>query len=140
MEVVLVLLIIAAAVYLFVTETFRVDFVALLVLGTLVLIGLLERVLPGMHPDKWITPEEGVSGVSNPAIITVAAIFVLSAGLQRTGGMTWSARLLGRLTRWPAVLLLVMMLTVGLVSVLINNRAAVAILLPLVNNCLRFPT
>ena len=97
MEILLVLLIVLAEVYLFVTGRFRADFVALLVLGVLVLVGLLERVLPGTHHDKWITLEEHVSGFSNPATITVSAMFVLSAGLQRTGALAWVAQLLGRL-------------------------------------------
>lgn len=132
MEIVIVLLITAAAVYLFVTEKFRADLVALLVLGALVLVGLIGRVLPGMHPEKWIAPEEGVSGFSNPATITVAAMFVLSAGLQRTGAVSWMGHLLGRFTNWPATLLLLMMVTIGFVSAFINNTAAVAVFLPLV--------
>lgn len=132
LEIALVLLITGGAVYLFVTERYRADLVALMVLGALVAVGLLQRLLPWLQPEKWITPEDGVSGFSNPATITVAAMFVLSAGLQRTGVVAWAARVLRRLIQHPSLLLLVMMLTVGGVSAFINNTAAVAVFLPVV--------
>lgn len=132
MEIALVLLITAGAVWLFVTEKFRSDLVALMVLGALVLTGLFLRFMGWGDPAKWITPEEGISGFSNPATITVAAMFVLSAGLQKTGGVAYAARLLKRITQWPWLFLLLMMLAVGLVSAFINNTAAVAVFLPLV--------
>jgi di/tricarboxylate transporter len=68
MELALVLFIIVVAVTLFVTEKVPVDVVALLILAALVITGLA-------------TPAEGVSGFSSPANVTVAAMFVLSAGL-----------------------------------------------------------
>lgn len=130
-EMLLVLLITVGAVYLFVTEKFRADLVALMVLGVLVVIGLFQHLVVWIRPEKWITPEEGISGFSNPATITVAAMFVLSAGLQKTGAIAFAARLLKRLVEFPTLLLLVMMLTVGVVSAFINNTAAVAVFMPL---------
>ncbi len=130
-EILLVLLITTGAVFLFVTEKYRADLVALMVLGALVVVGLLQRLTDWIHPEKWITPEEGISGFSNPATITVAAMFVLSAGLQKTGAVALAARLLKRLAASPNLLLLVMMLTVGVVSAFINNTAAVAVFMPL---------
>lgn len=70
-EMLLVLLITAGAVYLFVTEKFRADLVALMVLGVLVVIGLFQHLVGWIRPEKWITPEEGISGFSNPATITM---------------------------------------------------------------------
>jgi len=130
-EMLLVLLLAAGGVYLFVTEKYRADLVALMLLGALVVVGLFQHVVAWIRPDKWITPEEGVSGFSNPATITVGAMFVLSAGLQKTGALTFAARLLKRLAAFPPLLLLGMMLTVGLVSAFINNTAAVAVFMPL---------
>jgi di/tricarboxylate transporter len=131
-EIILVLLITAGAVYLFVTEKFRADLVALMVLGALVVVGLFRHLVGWIRPEKWITPEEGISGFSNPATITVAAMFVLSAGLEKTGAVAMAAKLLKRLIERPTVLLLIMMLAVGAVSAFINNTAAVAVFLPLV--------
>jgi di/tricarboxylate transporter len=130
-EILLVLLITGGAVYLFVTEKFRADLVALMVLGALVVVGLFQRLVSWMRPENWITPEEAISGFSNPATITVAAMFVLSAGLQKTGAVAVAGRLLKRLIEFPTLLLLVMMVTVGTVSAFINNTAAVAVFMPL---------
>lgn len=132
LEILLVLCITAGAVYLFVTEKFRADLVALMVLGALVVVGLFQHLVSWIRPDHWISPEEGISGFSNPATITVAAMFVLSAGLQKTGAVAIGARLLKGFARHPYVLLLVMMIAVGAVSAFINNTAAVAVFLPLV--------
>ncbi len=95
-------------------------------------VGLFRHLVGWIRPEKWITPEEGISGFSNPATITVAAMFVLSAGLQKTGAVAMAAKLLKRLIERPTLLLLVMMLAVGMVSAFINNTAAVAVFLPLV--------
>ncbi len=130
-EIILVLLISAGAVWLFVTEKFPPDLVALMVLGTLVLVGLFQHLVPWIRPERWITAEEGISGFSNPATITVAAMFVLSAGLQKTGAVAIAARMLTGLARHPFFLLLAMMLVVGGVSAFINNTAAVGVFLPL---------
>ena len=67
----LTLAILLFAVVLFVTESIRVDLVALLVLGLLAVTGL-------------VTPQEAISGFSNPAVVTVWAVFVLSGGMART--------------------------------------------------------
>lgn len=131
-EILLILIITAAAVWLFVTERFRADLVALMVLGVLVLIGLFRPWLGWIRPERWLTPEEGMSGFSHPATLTVAAMFVLSAGLQQTGAVAIVARMLRRLAGHPTAFLGVMMLAVGAVSAFINNTAAVAIFLPLV--------
>jgi di/tricarboxylate transporter len=132
MEIALALLIVAATVYLFATEKYPAALVALMSLAVLVLIGLLVPWMPWMRADRWITPAEGVSGFSHPATITVAAMFVLSAGLQKTGAVSWLGPVLGRLAGRPAVLLAVMMLTVAALSAFINNTAAVAVALPIV--------
>ena len=68
----LVLGILIVSFVLFVTEWIRMDVTALLVLGVLAVSGLLE-------------PNEALSGFSNPAVVTVWAMFMLSAGLTQTG-------------------------------------------------------
>jgi di/tricarboxylate transporter len=71
-DIAITLSIIAAAVFLFATEKLRVDIIALLVLLTLTVIGI-------------ITPEQAFAGFSNPAVITVWAVYIVSGGLFRTG-------------------------------------------------------
>jgi di/tricarboxylate transporter len=64
--------------------------------------------------------------------VTVAAMFVLSAGLQKSGALAGLGKSLNRLGGSSTVLLAVMMGTVGFVSAFINNTAAVAVFLPLI--------
>jgi di/tricarboxylate transporter len=114
----LVVAVMAVAVTLFATEKLRVDAVALLVLGSLVVLGLLDA-------------EQAISGFSNDATITVAAMFVLAAGLQQTGALSRIGRLFSRL-RSPTMFLLALLLAIGAVSPFVNNTAVVAVFLPIV--------
>lgn len=132
MEIVLVLIIVVIAVALFVSERYPSALVAMMVLAVLMLVALLQPLLPWIKAGRWITLEEGVSGFSNPATIVVAAMFVLSAGLQSTGAITWLGPWLARTARYPLLLAFGMMAVVALVSAFINNTAAVAIFLPIV--------
>lgn len=132
MEIALILTVVLGSVVLFVTERFRPDFVAFLALGALLLIGQAGSALGFVDPAQWITLSEAFSGFSNPAVVTVAAMFVLSAALQRTGALGGLARALSRLGRSPTVLAMVLMVLVGVVSAFVNNTAAVAVFLPLV--------
>jgi di/tricarboxylate transporter len=118
METLIVLLIVAAAMLLFATEVLPMDVVAIVVLCSLVVTGL-------------IAPEEAISGFSNPATITVAAMFVLSAGLNSTGALAALGQRLIRHGRNEIVLMVLLMLLMVLVSPFINNTAAVAVFLPL---------
>jgi len=119
LDAIMVLAILVGAVALFISEKYPIDFVALLVLGTLLLFGL-------------ITPQEGISGFSNPATVTVAAMFILSAGLQKTGATAAVGRLMVRFGRSYFTALVVIMGTITVISAFINNTAAVAVFIPLV--------
>lgn len=110
---------ILVAVVLFVTEALSVELVALIVMATLLISGT-------------ISTEEGIAGFSNMATVTVGAMFVLSAGLVRTGVVNLIGDWLTAASRgrtWLA--LLIVMLTSGVLSAFINNTAAVAIFLPI---------
>lgn len=74
-DVVVVLAIIAAVFVLFVTQPVPIDATAVALVVVLVILG------------EWtgVSPAEGVSGFSNPATLTVLAMFVLSEGVRRTG-------------------------------------------------------
>ena len=114
----LTLLVLAGAVILFVTERLPVDVVAMIVLASLLILGL-------------VTPAQALSGFSSEATITVAAMFVLSAGLAHTGALLSVGRLFGRVKR-PWLFMLLIMFVVGPISAFVNNTAAVAVFLPLV--------
>lgn len=119
-EIGLVIAILLAAVTLFVSEKIRVDVVALMVLVTLALTGLLE-------------PKEALSGFSNPAVITVWAVFILSGGLERTGVAGMMGRQVLRLAgSGEARLIALIMITSAFLSAFMNNVGVAALLLPVV--------
>ena len=84
LDMVLVGIIVVAAMAFFIWGKVRVDVIALCVLAALFILGL-------------ITPEQTLYGFANQATITIAAMFVISAGLVRTGLVDWAARRLDSL-------------------------------------------
>lgn len=115
-----VLAILGVAIVLFVTERIRVDVVALLVLVSLALTGL-------------VTPTEALSGFSNPAVVTVWAVLILSAGLARTGVAGLVGQQVLRLAGNSEVrLIALIMLTVGVLSGFMNDIGVAALMLPVV--------
>jgi di/tricarboxylate transporter len=119
LDMAMVLTLFAATVTLFVTEKLRVDLVAMLLMSALLLTGL-------------VSPEEGVAGFANPATVTVAAMFVISAGLSRTGAVAVLGRASARVFSWNLWAgLVVMMVSVGLLSAFMNNTPIVAIFMPI---------
>lgn len=109
--------IIAAAMALFASEKLRIDLVALLVLAALVAVGI-------------VSPDEALSGFSNEATVTVAAMFALSLGIERSGLLDPLTRLLMRI-RKPWLLTLAMMLAIAPLGAFVKNIALVATFLPL---------
>lgn len=123
-EAIIVIFILIGSVVLFATEVLRVDVVALIIMTVLIISGI-------------ISPEEGVSGFSNPATLTVASMYILSAALFKSGAVNSVGRYLAQLFRfnfWVAVLAL--MLLVGVISAFINNTPVVAIFIPLLATAL----
>ncbi len=119
-EVVEVLAVLAVAVFLFVSEKIRVDLVAILVLVTLAVLGL-------------VTPEQAVAGFSSPAVVTVWAVFILSGGLQRTGIAGMVGRQILRVAgHGEARLIAVIMASSAFLSAFMNNVGVAALLLPVV--------
>ncbi len=105
---------------LFVSEKIRMDLVALMVLGTLVL-------------TKLVTPPEAVAGFSNAAVIAVWAMFILSDGLTRTGIANVIGNTVLRLAgRTESRMIVVIMLTAGVLSAFMNNIGVAALMLPVV--------
>jgi len=109
--------IIAGAMALFVSEKVRIDLVALLALGALVALGI-------------VSPAQALSGFSNEATVTVAAMFALSLGIERSGVLDPLTRLLMRI-RKPWLLTLAMMLAIAPLGAFVKNIALVATFLPL---------
>ncbi len=104
---------------LFITGRWRYDVVALL--------ALLIVALAGLVPTERL-----FSGFSNSAVITVAAVLVLSQGLQNSGIVDWIGQGLARLKGGVTVQLAALTSLVALLSAFMNNVGALALLLPVV--------
>ncbi len=77
-----------------------------------------------------ITAKEAFAGFSNPAPLTVAALFVVAAGAQRTGLLSAPlTKLLGRPGK-PGVAHARLLLPTAVASALLNNTPLVAIVIP----------
>ncbi|WP_237560370.1 SLC13 family permease [Halolamina rubra] len=74
-DVLVVLAVVCVALTLFIFQPVSIDTTAIALMVVLILLG----------PWTGVTPEEGVSGFSNPATITVLAMFILSEGVRQTG-------------------------------------------------------
>jgi di/tricarboxylate transporter len=86
----------------------------------------------------WLTPTQALAGFGNPAVITVVAMFVVSAALERSGALTPVERWLGRFdTSGPSRQILLLALVVGPLSAVISNTAVVAMFIPVVERWCR---
>jgi di/tricarboxylate transporter len=120
-DLIITLLILAAATVLLLSDRVRADLVALLAMVALGVTGVLA-------------PREAFSGFSSSAVVTMAAVFVLVAGLQIAGVTSQAGALLQRLAGSDERRLLVAIMALGaLLSLFMNNIAAAAILLPAVS-------
>ncbi|MBU0973086.1 MAG: SLC13 family permease [Proteobacteria bacterium] len=124
-EIIIVLAILVSVIVLLVTEWMPLEVVALLVLGILAISGI-------------VSPPEALAGFSNPAVVTIWAVFILSGGLTRTG----IANILGRQLlkvagRKPSLLVATIMVIAGLLSAFMNNVAVAALMLPVVMDIAR---
>jgi di/tricarboxylate transporter len=105
---------------LLITERIPVDLTAIGIMVVLVLFGIL-------------TPKESVMGLAHPAVVTVAAMFVISKGMMRTGAVEFIGRHVIRFSRGNQYLaLIIILLTVGVASAFINNTPVVILFVPVV--------
>ena len=119
-DIAIVLIILCSAILLFITEWVRMDVVALLVLASLAISGL-------------VTPADALSGFANPAVVTVWAVLILSAGLSKSGvANIVGSRLIKIAGSNEIRLILLIMLTTGLLSGFMNDIGVVAFMLPVV--------
>jgi di/tricarboxylate transporter len=107
----------ALTLFLFINGRWRYDVVALMALGVVTVTGIVPA-------------ERAFLGFSNPAVITVAAVLVLSKGLQNSGLVEligqWLAGIKGGIT----LQLLALTSIVAFLSAFMNNVGALALLLP----------
>ena len=84
-----------------------------------------------------IDPSEAFTGFSNPAVITIAALFVVAAGIKETGGLDLAGRVVLGRPRSLAGGQLRMMFPVAALSAFLNNTPVVAMFVPLVTGWAR---
>ncbi len=125
MSIFLTLCVVVCAVICFVSEWLPIDLTAIAVMVALMTLGL-------------VTPQEGLSGFSNSATITVMAMFILSAGISRTGAIQGISNLL---IKWggkhPKQQILAMGTILAPITAFINNTAVVAVFMPVVEEWCR---
>ncbi|WP_152041121.1 SLC13 family permease [Salinigranum salinum] len=127
-DVVVVLVIIAIVFVLFVTQPVPIDATAVGLVVALVLLG------------EWtgVSPEQGVSGFSNPATLTVLAMFVLSEGVRRTGVIQILTRKLIAFAGDDEFRQLLATVTLsGPPGGVVSNVSVVAVLIPAIMNLAR---
>ena len=102
----------------FVTEMFSIDVTAMILLTILFVLG-------------YLTPAEALSGFSNPAVITIAFLFIISRALQKTRILEYLIIRVRRLADRSILLgRAVYLFTIGIASAVVNNTAIVAIFMP----------
>ncbi len=110
----------AAMVYLFLTEKLAVDLTAFL--------GLVILIFAG-----YVAPGEAFAGFSSPAVITMLSVFIVGAALLETGVADIIGGRIHRIVGSSEIrLIVVLMLVGGLLSAFMNNIAATAVLMPAV--------
>ena len=116
---ILFLLILAGALYLFVSEKLRIDVSAMLVLLVMVVTGVLN-------------PAQAVSGFSSEPAIIVAAVFVISGGLAATGITERLGQWIGRAAgRSEARAVAVLMPAVAALAAFTHHVMVTAMMLPI---------
>ena len=118
-EIIIVLLILSLGFFLFIKEYFSIDVTALIILSSFFGMG-------------YLTPSEAVSGFSNPAVITIGLLFILSSAIQKTGLLEYIVVTINRLVHSSKIIgLAAYYFTISIASSLINNTAIVAIFMPI---------
>jgi len=118
LDMILVLVTIAVAVFLFIVEWIRIDVVAILIMVALPLMGL-------------VTPKEAFCGLSSNAVVSIIAVIIIGAGLDKTGLVnnlvTPVLRVAGNST---SRIITAISVTVAGISSFMQNIGAAALFLP----------
>ena len=124
-DIALLFAILSISVVLLVTEWIPMEVTALLAMGGVAIGGL-------------ISPVDALSGFSNPAVVTVWAVFILSGGLTRTGVANIIGNFVLRMAgNTETNMIIVIMVTAGVMSAVMNNVAVAALMLPVVMDIAR---
>jgi len=119
-EKVLTLEVLVLAIYLFVSELVRVDVVGILMMVLLPLLGL-------------VSPEKAIGGLSSNAVVSIIAVIIIGAGLDKTGVMNILAGYIIRFAGKSKTRIIALISgTVAIISSFMQNIGAAALFLPAV--------
>ncbi len=128
----MVMALLLLAICLFAFEIVRIDVAAVVVM---VLIGL-TALLPGY--DGLVSPDQLFSGYSSNAVISIIAVMIIGAGLDRTGVMgQLASKILKIGGNTEGRVIMFLSGAVGLISSFLQNIGAAALFLPVVNRIAR---
>ena len=117
LEIAITLGVVAGVLLLLTTSRLDTDVVLVGAMIALTLAGILK-------------PDQALQGFASNGLMTIAALYVVVAGLRETGAMAWISRwVLGR-PRSLAVAQSKLMLVTGALSAVINNTPVVALFIP----------
>jgi len=117
-EMILVMFMIGVAVFLFVVEWVRVDVVAILMMVSLPLLHLVD-------------PKEAFVGLSSNAVISIIAVIIIGAGLDRTGLINnLVAPILKIAGKSPSRIVIAISFAIAIISSFMQNIGAAALFLP----------
>jgi di/tricarboxylate transporter len=120
MAIIAVSIILVAAIALLVSEKVPTDLTAIGILVVLMISGI-------------VSPAQALAGFSNPAIITVAVLFVVSRGLVRTGSLDFITASVMKFSRAnPRRLLFLSLFLVGGFSSFLNNTPVVVLFISII--------
>ncbi|TXD84111.1 SLC13 family permease [Subsaximicrobium wynnwilliamsii] len=130
-QIILIFAIIGVSVVLFVTEIMPIDKIAFFIIVALALTGVT-------------TPEDAISGFSNPAAITVLMLMIIAIGLEDNGVIGFLSKSIKRLSTLPLLLMVpVFMVVSASISSVISTTAVVIIFLKIfttISEKFNFPT
>ena len=125
MQIVLVLGVVLVTIVLFITEWLRVDVVAILVMISLPMMGLLDG-------------REAFQGFSSTAVISIIAVIIMGRGLDHTGVISRGVRPILRIAGTNRRrMILLMSGTIAVISSFMQNIGAAALFLPAIQRMSR---
>jgi len=117
-EMILVMVVLVAAILMFIFEWVRVDVVGIIMMVILPLLGL-------------VTPAEAISGLSSNAVVSIIAVIIIGAGLDKTGVMNSLARVILKFAgKSESRIITLIAGTVAFISSFMQNIGAAALFMP----------
>ncbi|MGB6289174.1 MAG: SLC13 family permease, partial [Desulfobulbales bacterium] len=117
-EIIIVMAVLVVAILMFIFEWVRVDVVGIIMMVVLPLLGL-------------VTPKEAISGLSSNAVVSIIAVIIIGAGLDKTGAMNSLARVILKFAgKSESRIITLISSTVAFISSFMQNIGAAALFMP----------